>query len=478
LVRVSSISINLEIGLPQVEEMKEQEGIDPRTGERIRVKVPTGKLVASAKPELVVYSLKGDGEQLLKMSRRPDGRLQLDRLDHKHPLFNDVLKAMVESSTTTEALSQSDYDGLGDAIAAVVPETFAGGGKFLPEGLVKAGSSNQAAQGTLFPVSRGRRKEDLAAAVRFFIPRMLDDLIKGIDKAVTDELARLQYLGPLRSYPPRHLAFSQNYDTNWFAGGGYAWDVVRRDAQVRNQVNAWLAAPDRLQTPYVLVLRDLVEIDQLEIPLLDNVEDITLENLDFEPDGDDEPFPQGAYPVIKDVEKVVRQLLDEIRGADIEKLNELIMIDQRSGTIVSHRDVGIGVSQVLPVLVSAYASRNHIIAIEQPEIHLHPALQADLGDVFIQSALGESKNRFLIETHSEHLLLRIMRRIRETTSGKLPAGLPPIHPEDVVVLFIEPDGTRSIVREMPLNERGELVKAWPGGFFEEGLREVFDAHSG
>ena len=42
-----------------------------------------------------------------------------------------------------------------------------------------------------------------------------------------------------------------------------------------------------------------------------------------------------------------------------------------------------------------------------------------------------------------------------------------------MVLFVEPDGAQSLVREMPLNERGELVKAWPGGFFEEGLREIF-----
>ena len=41
------------------------------------------------------------------------------------------------------------------------------------------------------------------------------------------------------------------------------------------------------------------------------------------------------------------------------------------------------------------------------------------------------------------------------------------------MLFVEPDGARSLIREMPLNERGELVKAWPGGFFEEGLREIF-----
>ena len=61
--------------------------------------------------------------------------------------------------------------------------------------------------------------------------------------------------------------------------------------------------------------------------------------------------------------------------------------------------------------------------------------------------------------------------MRETFEGRLP-DLPPVRPSDVSVLYVEPDGSRSIVREMPLNERGELVKAWPGGFFEEGLREA------
>ena len=125
------------------------------------------------------------------------------------------------------------------------------------------------------------------------------------------------------------------------------------------------------------------------------------------------------------------------------------------------------------MLVSAYASSGKLLAIEQPEIHLHPALQAELGDVFLESALGGDGNTLVIESHSEHLLLRIMRRMRETSAGKLPDGIPEVRPEDVMVLFVEPDREQSLIREMPLNEHGELVKAWPGGFFEEGLREIF-----
>jgi hypothetical protein len=429
--------------------------------------------VAVGVPEVLSYSIITDNAQLLQMSKRRDGKLQLDRLDHEQPLFREVLKAIVETSTTAESIRPSDYEGLEEAIADIVPNVTAMVENFLPEGLIRSEADLEGGQASLFPISRGSRREDLAAAVRFFIPRTLDELIKGIGRAVTEELTCLKYLGPLRSYPPRHLAFAQSHDPNWLAGGGYAWDVVRRDVEVRKLVNAWLIAPDRLQTPYELILRDLVGIDQLDGPLLEGLEQLNEEGLDIEYEEESRYTSAGAWPVIKDPEAEVEKLRDLIRGSDIERLNELILIDRRSNTVVSHRDVGIGVSQVLPVLVSAYANQNQIVAIEQPEIHLHPALQADLGDLFLQSALGNNQNRFLIETHSEHLLLRIMRRMRQTAAGELPDGIPKIRPEDVMVLFVEPDGSRSIIREMPLNEHGDLVKAWPGGFFEEGLREVF-----
>jgi len=421
-------------------------------------------------PEIHTYELLADGQSLLRMSRRRDGKLQLDRLDHEHPVFREVIKAMVLLSTTTETVHPEDFEGLDEAIAELVPEVVAKSTQFLPDGLAESNVFSPGGQARLFTISKARRKEELSAAVRSFLPRKIDEILRGVGQVVAGELSRLRYLGPLRSYPPRHLAFSQHHDPNWYAGGGYAWDVIRRDASVRKLVNEWLSAPGRLQTPYELILRDLVGIDQLEGPLLDGLEQI---ELDMEPDYDDSPTPTGAYPVIKDPEAEAVKIRDLIRASDIDKLNELIMIDRRSNTVVSHRDVGIGVSQVLPILVGAYASRSQIVAIEQPEIHLHPALQADLGDVFIQSALGPGRNRFLIETHSEHLLLRVMRRMRETSNDELPEGVPPITPKDVCVLFVQPKGTSSAVRHLELDEEGQLLDAWPGGFFEEGYRERF-----
>ena len=415
-----------------------------------------------AVPEVHAYEVVADGKSLLRMSKRRDGKLQLDRLDHEHPVFREVLKAIVETSTTAESIHPSDYEGLDEAITSIVPEIVTSVGRFLPEGLLRSEAFTPGGQMAFFPVSRGRRREDLAAAVRFFIPRTIDELISGIGQVVEEELSRLQYLGPLRSYPPRHLAFAQQHDPNWFAGGGYAWDVVRRDTEVRKQVNAWLTAPDRLQTPYELRIRHLLTIDDLDAEYTKLIDDLEQRVTS------DEPYDFDLFGEMYAALETLKE--QEAKLTDIQELN---LVDRRSETIVSHRDVGIGVSQVLPVLVGAYAAKNQIVAIEQPEIHLHPALQADLGDVFLQSALGENRNRFLIETHSEHLLLRIMRRMRETSSKTLPDGLPEVRPDDVCVLFVQPKGSSSAVRHLELDEEGQLLDAWPGGFFEEGYRERF-----
>ncbi len=152
---------------------------------------------------------------------------------------------------------------------------------------------------------------------------------------------------------------------------------------------------------------------------------------------------------------------------------ELQLVAAKTGLPVRPADVGVGISQILPVVVAALdPHRPGITAIEQPELHLHPRLQVELGDLFAQQI--DKGGAFLIETHSEHLLLRFMKRMRQTCDGAL-QGAPKVRPEDIAVYFVEvdPKGEQTLIREMPLNERGELVEAWPGGFFEEDLREIF-----
>ncbi len=211
-------------------------------------------------------------------------------------------------------------------------------GKFLPEGLIRSEAGLEGKQTSLFPVSHGRRREDLAAAVRFFVPRTLDELIKGIGQAVADELSLLQYLGPLRSYPPRHLAFAQSHDPNWFAGGGYAWDVVRRDAKVRKLVNTWLTAPGRLQTPYELRIRHLLTVDDLDPEYTKLIE--TLEQRFTS----DEPYDGDLFGELYSALETLEE-----KEATLTNIQELNLIDRRSETIVSHRDVGIGVSQRIKI---------------------------------------------------------------------------------------------------------------------------------
>lgn len=422
-----------------------------------------GRPLNGSNPELKTYEVFADGKSLLRMSRRNDKQLKLDQLDYDHFIFQDVIKAIIQASTTTQNLVNSDAQVLKDTIDDLIPEFTAKASRFLPEGFSKKDLFTPDSQMLLFPISREKRNEDLAKAIKLFLPGILDDILSGVFECISGEFEKLQYLGPLRSYPPRHLVFSQHNDPNWYAGGGYAWDVVRKNKKVRDLVNRWLEAEDRLQTKYELVLKEFIDAEDIK----ERIEEIYDEFLD-----------KMTSPIKSEAYLDSKRLSEEfIRSTARNVLNDLFLVDKKSNTIVSHRDVGIGISQVLPVLVSAYASENKIIAIEQPEIHLHPALQAELADVFIESAIGERKNTFIIETHSEHLLLRIMRRIRETSklnskNDNTESYL--LSPEDVMVLFVEPtDLSGSIIREMPLNHSGELVKAWPGGFFEEGLREIF-----
>lgn len=458
LASVETVALNIALGI----ELDDQDR--PRNG---------------AAPRVDAVEVTGDGAELLRMSsRRADGQgssLRLDRIASDHPIFRQVLKAIVESATTSEEMRPEDFEGANEAIAALLPDLLIRVDQFFPTAvdLPKAEGAELSPVSMLFPVSKGNRKEDIAQAVRFYLPRTLNDLIKGLADTLSAELKQLQYLGPLRSFPPRHLAFAEHEDANWYAGGGYAWDVVRRDDAVREAVNGWLGS-DKLKTPYKLVVRSLVAADQLKDPLAGGLEAIADdEDAMFLGSVDKDGFVMNHYPprddarpFFQDVDASAEVLAKAVESSDIDRIRELVLVDQRTSTVVTHRDVGIGISQVLPVLVMAYGSRGKLLAMEQPEIHLHPALQAELADVFIEAALGPRQNTFILETHSEHLILRLMRRIRE---GKVSS-------DDIGVVFVEPLARGSRFLDLRIDEEGDFIDEWPGGFFEESFHEKFAGH--
>ena len=143
-----------------------------------------------------------------------------------------------------------------------------------------------------------------------------------------------------------------------------------------------------------------------------------------------------------------------------------VRVTGRSPT-VKLTDVGFGVSQVLPVVVQVfYAQPNSTVLIEQPELHLHPSVQASLADLFIDAIRARERSaprrvQLIVESHSEHLLRRLLRRIAEER----------LHPHDVAMYFATQGGKGSIVERLEIDEYGDVLN-WPPDFFGNELEDV------
>lgn len=160
---------------------------------------------------------------------------------------------------------------------------------------------------------------------------------------------------------------------------------------------------------------------------------------------------EGHFGFVKDI-----KLEPLTKGRNVYALTGL---DPSTGVRVNLSQVGFGVSQTAPIIVQGFLSvPNSCLIIEQPEIHLHPAAQADLGDLFID--IIKDRKQLFVETHSEHLILRIRRRIAE--------GL--IKPSDVRLLFVSKGKDGSKIEALEMDSRGQIIN-WPKGFFEEGYTE-------
>jgi hypothetical protein len=138
-------------------------------------------------------------------------------------------------------------------------------------------------------------------------------------------------------------------------------------------------------------------------------------------------------------------------------LSALILLDARTNVPVNLADVGFGASQVLPIIVQGYFQpEGSILLLEQPEIHLHANSQGVLADLFID--LARSKRRLVVETHSQHMITRIQRRIAEGSFER----------KDLALYYFEPTVNGTRIRELQLDDYGQFVaETLPPGFFME-----------
>ena len=153
--------------------------------------------------------------------------------------------------------------------------------------------------------------------------------------------------------------------------------------------------------------------------------------------------------------------------AEGRKEYEVLLKTSPRAPEVKITDVGFGVSQVLPALVQAfYCPPGSTVWMEQPEIHLHPQVQAELADVFIAAIKaresGKPRNaQLIVESHSEHFLNRLQRRIAE--------GI--VTHDQVAIYFARRADASTELEPLRLNAYGD-IENWPENFFGDEMADL------
>lgn len=454
------IEVGLELGESEIPELvpeafEEWEVRDDRVWEmynalqdvrkrvtHVAVRLRVGWNEQREQPVVRGYDVVTNGQWCVRITASNDGRDAQMRLNQENPIFEverpdaDSVLADMLDLVDPQDLGQS-ADGApsssGSSKTSVLPEILAA---VQEAGLQRPGQGLRAwltgfrgalprLDQLLFVPAPGVQGAQNIYLVREFTA-FLSWLTVGPALLLREQLRQMRYIGPLRRIPPRGFEVSLTKSDSAWSDGMAAWETLVAGSQdLVERVSDWMQSPAKLGTGYSISRKAFQEFDP------------------------NQPVPQPIGPIRKRA-----QLVD---GA---------------GLSLQPQDVGVGISQVLPVVVAAQDGSASLVCIEQPELHIHPAVQVGLGDLFIDGALNQGLS-FLIETHSEHLILRLLRRIREAAEEPRQGAQSAVAPELVGICYLRKEEGRVIVDAIPVNERGDFDRPWPRGFFEERGPELF-----
>lgn len=284
-----------------------------------------------------------------------------------------------------------------------------------------------------------------------------DIINRALTQMFTSPLDKLKILlddsvsiGPIRIVPD--ATFRPNPYTeqkNWFNGTA-AWDILYQlesnigDAKLIEQINDWLFSKEKLDSGYK-IQRDI------------NLQEVLIHNKL----GHDKKSASCFYKP------------DDYAFFGKNDDPQLFFVSQKNNLKLYPNQVGIGLSQILPIIASAHIIKKGFVAVEQPELHIHPALQVAIGDLFTQLQVPMvTKPMFIIETHSEHIILRLLRRVKESNNGTLPHNLMKVFPNDISVTYISDTDSGAMVKKIAVTQEGDFEFDWPNGFFEERYEEL------
>ncbi|BBL92014.1 hypothetical protein VroAM7_46670 [Vibrio rotiferianus] len=260
--------------------------------------------------------------------------------------------------------------------------------------------------------------EDQPLAAQLFAEASLSQAAFASLKLLVKKLEDLLHIGPLRIVPTRATVLNKNTNTQRWYDGTAGWETFAFSSEsVKTNTNEKFLSSAFFGTNYC--------------------------------------FEAPAYGEASLSEKSV------------------ILKDSHTDIPLLPSSVGVGVSQVFPFVVATSLEQDLIVSCEQPELHIHPKWQLALGDMMLEATKKNSDRMFLVETHSEHLLLRLLKRRRQTADEEIEYEPFGCKKRDVQIVFCEQSEGKTRLIPIKTTDEGEFDAPWPNGFFEERREELF-----